>query len=273
MLALAGNIAAITFAFDLPWTAAFIYGVYDLYAYFTAGNIADLRTAEADPVLWADVTCAIYNAIKADGQVTAGNCGAVIAALCALTYTPAVAVTAICAFVTQLGCDGLRSAQVAGVLTTFNCGPCTTGPWCYGWTGASVNMPPWQLVPGDPNTDPSGVFAFSGGAIISKTYGGSRQLHLYMTYPLSTNITQIEVRYSCPEAAGVGSRFVAWEASGAHHGLAGGAGTNVATFAVTANDGYLEIELDSAPAILGQNTITAVYINGTGPCPFGIPNC
>src|SRR5713226_381534 len=132
LLALAGNIAALTFAFDLPWTAAGIYAVYDLYAFFTAGNIAALRASEADSTLWSAVTCAIYNAIHTDGAVTPGNCAAVIANICGIVYVHPVAITAICAYVTQLGCNGLMSAQVAGVLTQQDCSACP-GTWCYEW--------------------------------------------------------------------------------------------------------------------------------------------
>lgn len=133
LLNFAANLAAVTFAFELPWTAAFVYAVYDLYAYFTAANIADLRTAEADATLWSDVTCAIYNAIKADGLITDGNCAAVISNLCGLAYMPAIAVSAICAYVTQLGCNGLKAAQVAGALNNADCSGCGGLCQCIEW--------------------------------------------------------------------------------------------------------------------------------------------
>lgn len=130
LLNFAANLAAVTFAFDLPWTTAFIYAAYDLYKVITAGTIADFTAAAADTTLWSNVTCAIYNAIKADSQVTRSNYPAMLAAVCGVSYAHPEVVAAICTYLTDLGVDGVLSLQAAGALDTVDCSGCG-GTWCY----------------------------------------------------------------------------------------------------------------------------------------------
>lgn len=200
LLALAGNIAAITFAFDLPWTAAFIYGVYDLYAFFTAANIADLRTAEADATLWADVTCAIYNAIHTDGAITDGNCAAVISNICSLSYTPAVAVSAICAYVTRLGCNGLKAAQTPGALNNADCSGCGAPCQCIEWQ--------WYTTTASWVQDYGGYTAGSGYVMLNASVPHSNYMRVHASLVSPVRISDVWV--------GVGP-CGAWTAGGTNY--------------------------------------------------------
>ena len=185
LLNLAANIAALTFAFELPWTTAALYAVYDLYALVSAANIADLRTAEADPILWSDVTCAIYNAIKADGMVRPGNCDAIIGALCSLSYTPAIAVTAICAYVTQLGCDGLRAAQVAGALNSADCSGCGAGCQCIEWQ--------WYTTTANWTQDFGGYTAGAGYVMLNASMPSGNYMRVHASLVAAVQISDVWV--------------------------------------------------------------------------------
>ncbi len=269
LLALAGNIAAITFAFDLPWTAAFIYGVYDLYAFFTAGNIADLRTAEADAVLWSDVTCAIYAAIKDDGKVTVGNCGAVISNICALAYTPAIAITAICAYVSQLGCNGLLSSQVAGALISGDCSGCAGG-WCmdFDFTTGSHG---WTVQ--------NGVGMYAGASGFQSTIDVVHNLVGVEIAPAgfaSTFINNVEVWGSTGQASDSPEPYLVY--SSPLNGYTPGAATLSAgaihdTAVLDRACTFIQVVIATHPAAAGFNYITRVKVTGTGVNPFGTSNC
>src|SRR5712692_2447097 len=205
LLALAGNIAALTFAFDLPWTAAGIYAVYDLYAFFTAGNIAALRAAEADAAFWSAVTCAIYGAIKTDGAVTPANCGAVIGAICGIAYGDGTAVAAVCAYVTQLGCNGLLALQIAGALVAGDCSGC--GTFCY-YFDFTLNNQGWVAEAGLAGTWlPAGG---QGPGWYQNVNGAHRTLQFSRHMPGGAHVTKVEAMIFDGDAqfGGAGNRSV-----------------------------------------------------------------
>ena len=105
-----------------------------------AGNVTHYGDAIGDDQLWAQVTCAIYNAIKTDGDVTAANFPAVQAALCALTWTYSDVTDAICTWVSNLGAQNVMQAQQTGVLASYTC-TCTGTP---GIVPPSGYLPPSQ---------------------------------------------------------------------------------------------------------------------------------
>jgi len=279
LLALAGNIAALTFAFDLPWTAAAIYAVYDLYQYFTAGNIAALTASEADSTLWSAVTCAIYNAIHTDGAVTPGNCAAVIANICGIVYVHPVAITAICAYVTQLGCNGLMSAQVAGVLTQQDCSACP-GTWCYEWDFRDGLPHGWSV--------PAGGY---GGVLQSDGWHGT-----VVNQGTPNEYEGVDIQFSLPTH--YITDFAFFVECGAHQGgkprqfYAYLAGAQV--FTAPANNLDITPPPGAAVGVPGVNhvinkvllayrsvypggtpttIIHACKMQGTGPNPFGSDNC
>ena len=96
-----------------------------VYLIYNTGSIGDYRTASTSAVLAHDLQCAIYNAIKADGMVTAANYAAVVAAIAAIMYSPSDVQTAINDFITSLGLNGLLAAQRAGGIVAGDCSLCT----------------------------------------------------------------------------------------------------------------------------------------------------
>jgi hypothetical protein len=110
-----------------------------LYDLVDGANLADFTAAAADETLWSDVTCAIYGAILADGEVTAGNFAAVGAALNGITYTHAEIPTALALFWGGLGVEAVRTAQVAGALNVADCSGC--GGWCAVWDWSLTGIP------------------------------------------------------------------------------------------------------------------------------------
>src|SRR5216684_237223 len=273
LLALAGNVATLTFAFELPWTSAFIYALYDLYAYFTAGNIADLRTASTDATLWSRVTCAIYNAIKDDGAVTATNCAAVIANICAISYAHPVAVTTICAYVTALGCDQLRALQVVGALAVGNCDACS-GTWCklydfrigaYG----SLRYPPYD-----------GVYVAGVGWQSQCLRTGANEIGFYLTLPSLHTIHALEAWVIAPLGGGGALRRIYLQ----HPFDTTVASSNFDDFPHPlpgAAQAFSPIDLaGDVVAILYRSsvcgfpdTIRGLQVYGTGPNPFGPDDC
>lgn len=119
---------------------AFAAAVTGFLQNIIAGNVTHYGDAIGDDTLWAQVTCAIYNAIQTDGDVTDANFPAVQAALCALTYTYSDVTGAICNWVSDLGVANILQAQQTGVLASYTC-TCTGTP---GIVPPSGYLPPSQ---------------------------------------------------------------------------------------------------------------------------------
>lgn len=125
------------FAEALPVTWLAMNG---LLAAITAIGTTPFQTAIDDPTLFPAITCAIYNAILADGQVTPGNFATIVANINALTFADAGVKSAIIDFVNNLGAAGLLAVQTGGVFAAYDCTGCGTGP-ALGPIGPS----PWRL--------------------------------------------------------------------------------------------------------------------------------
>lgn len=132
LLAMADSILTIIPEFIL--VRAFVDGVSIVYTAVQEGTLSDFETALTDTTLWAEVTCAIYAAILADGYVTPGNCAAISANIHAIGYTPSDVQDAIDSYVSAIGCEGLAQlSQRAGLVVGATC-VCGTGPWCSSWS-------------------------------------------------------------------------------------------------------------------------------------------
>jgi hypothetical protein len=125
------------FAEALPLTWL---GMTALLAAITAIGPTPFTTAVNDPTLFPAITCAIYQAILADGQVTTANFPTIISNITALTFADAGVKTTIIAFINDLGPGGLQSVQTGGVFAAYDCTGCGTGP-ALGPVGPS----PWRL--------------------------------------------------------------------------------------------------------------------------------
>ena len=106
---------------ELPLLLNAITGLYGLY---TAGTIANLTAASTNAGLFTLVRCAIYGAIVADGDVTAGNFADIQTALAAITYPDSDTSNAIQGFVDDLGLNGFLALQVAAPYAVGDCTSC-----------------------------------------------------------------------------------------------------------------------------------------------------
>lgn len=134
----------IGYAFPITFYAFTVF--HDLYNAITAGNIADFTSASTDPVLWGDVTCAIYNAIKTTGYITSTNLATVIGNVCAISYSHPDVVTAICNFITNIGLQNLQKMQSVAVVDNVDCSGCVAG-WCVHFN-FSVAQGGWSSISG-----------------------------------------------------------------------------------------------------------------------------
>jgi len=102
--------------------------LYGLYSAYNGGTQSDYTDALADASLFARITCAIYSAIEADGQVDCTNFSAILTNLAAVTYTHSDVISTIHDYVSNLGCTGLMALQNPGSLADYDCTNCgTTG--------------------------------------------------------------------------------------------------------------------------------------------------
>ena len=115
-----------------------------VYADVQGGTLSDYEAALTDSTLWADVQCAVYNAIEADGYVTPANFGAIVANIAGITYSHADVITVIHDYVVALGATGLAQlSQRAGLETGVDCSACAGSPgWCYTWD-FTASAGPW----------------------------------------------------------------------------------------------------------------------------------
>jgi hypothetical protein len=102
-------------------------GLYALYGAIESGTLTDYADAVADPTLWSKITCAIYNATAADGQVTDTNFPAIVTNVAAVSYVHAGVITTIVEYVNNLGATGLENLQGTGAFAAYNCANCGTG--------------------------------------------------------------------------------------------------------------------------------------------------
>ncbi len=146
--AVSNGLAAVTFVWGI---IRFIPGFAEalpitwlaMTALVTAINtvgVTPFNTAVNDPTLFPAITCAIYNAIATDGQVTTANFPAIVSNITALTFADAGVKSAIIDFVNNLGPGGLQAVQTGGVFAAYDCTGCGTGP-ALGPVGPS----PWRL--------------------------------------------------------------------------------------------------------------------------------
>lgn len=106
-----------------------LQGLYNLYNTIASGSQANFQTALDDPILWGLVTCAIYNAISVDGQVTAANYPTIVTKIAAISYTLGDVQSAINDYVISLGANGLQALQPVGAMAIYDCSACSgTGP-------------------------------------------------------------------------------------------------------------------------------------------------
>jgi hypothetical protein len=119
-------------------TNGFVQAVHYIYEELNSGHLAHMQLAETDPNLHNLLTCAIYNAIKTDGKITAGNVSAVISNCCSISWVYPDVISTICNFLTNMGATGLTALQPIGALAVEDCSACQS-TWCVGYTGSVLS--------------------------------------------------------------------------------------------------------------------------------------
>jgi hypothetical protein len=125
-----------------------------LYTAMVGGTLADYQDAIDDPSLMGTIACAIYTEIITDGAVTQANFAALVTNVSHVTYAHADVITAIVAYLNNLGSDGLMGLQPTGVLAVYDCSACA---------GAGSVTGPAYMAPGEE----------SGSVTITITTGGT----------------------------------------------------------------------------------------------------
>lgn len=113
------------FAEALPVTWLALNG---LIAAINTFGYAIFQTAVNDPTLFPAITCAIYNAISADGQVTNNNFPQIITNINAISFASSDVKTTLIQFIDNLGAGGLEALQTGGPFADYDCTGCGTGP-------------------------------------------------------------------------------------------------------------------------------------------------
>lgn len=106
---------------------AIMSGLYGLYQAIEGGTLSDYQDAIDDPVLWSQLTCAIYTATSGDGQVTDTNFPTVQTNVAALSYVHAEVISTISNYLSDLGASGVEQLQTAGALAVYDCTSCGSG--------------------------------------------------------------------------------------------------------------------------------------------------
>jgi hypothetical protein len=253
-------------AFAFPLTALAVDAFVLLYNEYTSLTIADFTSASTDPVLWSDVTCAIFSAIKATGYITAGNVGAVIANVCAITYTATDVITALCAFISNIGLQNLQGMQNIGAVDNVDCTGCSGYyTWCFNFD-FTVSQMGWNQFHANPTTWTPGVGWVSGNNTLSC-------VDIYTNVAIGYCVSVEIFAQTVDVAPNPSNRQVEDTAGGNVHQYTQANGVLDVLVPVGHALGNVLVVLESGLAGVGIDKITAIKIRGTGTCPFGVPNC
>ncbi len=256
-----------TIAFAFPITAIAVDVFAAFYVELTSLTIADFTSSVSDPALFSDLTCAIYSAIAATGYITAANLPNVIANVCAISYPHPSVISAICAFMTNIGLANLRAMQNVGALDVVDCTSC--GTWCYEWDGSTGNTPAWSFL--DHPYAPIVLGQYTPG--VGFTPDPLQPNQVFMGIGLTpTYITDMEITTSRGSQNLGGASHI--EIVGyATVGIDPPIGVHTLTFPVNTTVGHIRLNLASAAGFVLPQNITKVLIRGVGSNPFGSSNC
>lgn len=243
-----------------------------LYDTVTGGTLAHYTFASTDAALWSLVTCAIFNAIRTAGYVTAANFAAVGVNLLAITYIYPEVINAIGFYFIQLGLPGIQAMQVVGAVDTVDCTDC--GTWCHEFD-FRVSDQGWVAymgaVPGGDATYVPGV------GWESVNFGGQTYCDIYFAFPHALALIHGNLTFKADLAAGGQTRHYDFRLGGVQQ-LAVNIDPNVELAYTHSSTGAIAVTADAMYLILrsagvGQNIIQSAQLSGNGPDPFGAQNC
>lgn len=157
------------------------------YNALVGGTLTDYQDALTDPSLFARITCAIYSAIEADGQVTEANFPTILTNIAGVGYAHPAVITTIHDYVANLGYPGLAAIQNTGALAVYDCTDCSgatggatgasgpTAPGFNGFTGATgLTGPTGRTGPTGPTgagvTGPTGLTGPTGATVNARAH-------------------------------------------------------------------------------------------------------
>lgn len=267
LLQWAADLGISIFGAALPLTALFSEALVIIHGIITNANIAAFESAAADPTLWNKVKCAIYLAIRADGQVTDANFPTIVANICGITYANPDVATAVCDYVTALTAVSLRSLQGSAVLADYNCEDCT--PWCVRWGPLVTDRPlsEWSAV--------SGFGTLTGGVWTSVVSGGDQRLQIQLTPPAAGHVTGCEVRGFANGGSVASDRQMEFLPASVNCFFPTVTGNFDTTCTVAApGTNYMAIAVFTrADTVPPPNTVQNILVRGIGTNPWGTSNC
>jgi hypothetical protein len=274
LLAMADSILTIIPEFIL--VRAFVDGVSIVYTAVAEGTLSDFEAALTDTTLWANITCAIYDAIVADGYVTPGNCAGIAANIHSIGYSPSAVQDAIDGYVAAIGCTGLAQlSQRAGLVAGADCSDCAGSGWCYRWD-LTVEPGPFASYDSDvPTVWTSGVGWVGAYRPAASPPCVEAAIYVAGSYP---GVEKIEFFYTATEAQGSSLREIfGVPSSGPTITQALGSGVYTAPHASQLEcsaTSLIEIGIiNRSDGSTSVNTITTCVIRGSGTNPFGTSNC
>lgn len=230
----------------------------------------DMQDAQSNTALWVNMKCAIFNAIKAQGYVTASNFASVATAIAGISYTHPWIVAMMSNMWTDLGLFGIQKLQDQGALTVGDCSTC--GSWC------------WQM---DFTVGPSGWSVISGlggvwvGGAGWETSAGTQpyECAIEFVFPTPLTITEANLTF-CTNFSAPHPDDRKWVVN-AHGGGSTTFGIDLAARPSCAHSstGPISILADSIFLVMRNETgggpivIPNAQFKGVGANPFGVDNC
>jgi len=236
--------------------------VYVLYQALTSGTVGNYTDALADTALWSDMTCAIYNAIAADGHVTDANYGTVLANVRAVTYVHPDVVAAIGDYVQALGARGMEQAQLVGALNAADCSGCNV--WCHRFDFAT-DQQGWSIV--------TGGRYYPGFGWQSTANGNQLPLDIQSTvFSAPVHVISIELVGGLgPATQGQYERQIIETTTGTVYNYSLASSTVPVVVPIgAAMTGIRVVAYSDQPT---ESFFTSILIHGSGPNPYGSSNC
>lgn len=269
-LAFAKDIATLI-AFPFPLTYIAINALYDVFNYWEGQSLAEINAASSDALLWSDVTCAIYSAIKTVGYVNATNFTAVATNLAGITYTYSWVAPSLHNFWNELGLTNIQGLQDVGALDVVDCSACRppVADWCYEFDFTASDGG-WSILNADAVYTP-GV----GWQSVHDVTNNWQACQIGIAIPARSIIAVEMEGFANSPTDQVSSRGTYDNCGSVWNSLANdGTGPIVGRIPVVCTQSFVYCRLDSHPYIAGMlNTISKVRVYGNGSNPFGTSNC
>jgi hypothetical protein len=260
------------FSWAFPITTFGLEAFVFLYSQINAGNVANFTAAMSDPLLWADVVCAIYDAIVGTGYVTPANKPQICTNIAAIIYPHPEIITAISGFCNAITITQLQAFQNVGIYgSTAGCTGCV-GNWCHGWDFSAANPTPvWHI-------GNRGLYD-AGRGFEAGNYGGAGTLLNFESDFPPTTVSHFTINWRTDKVSGGDARAVYFYRAGVlitsralNSGVTGGIITEDFDLCPGFACDRIQVEIDST-ASDATTWCSGVQVNGRDGSPYGDNNC